>query len=117
MSKLSAGFARVNITPMMGIGLVGYFVPRYADGVLDDLYINALALRSGDTTALLLTVDHCGIERGTVADFAAHITEATGVSRENILIHATHSHTAPAIIDPSKPPTMAQEFTSVKPDI
>ena len=117
MSNLSVGFARVNITPMMGIGLVGYFVPRYADGVLDDLEINALALRSGDTTALLLTVDHCGIERGTVADFAGAITTATGVPAENILIHATHSHTAPAIIDPSKPPTMAQEFTSVKPDI
>ena len=117
MSQLSAGFARVNITPMMGIGLVGYFVPRYADGVLDDLYINALALQSGDTTALLLTVDHCGIERGTVAEFANSITEATGVPAQNILIHATHSHTAPAIIDPSKPPTMAQEYTSVKPDI
>ena len=117
MAQLSAGFARVNITPMMGIGLVGYFVPRYADGVLDDLYINALALECGETRALLLTVDHCGIERGTVADFAQAITQRTGVPQENIWIHATHSHTAPAIIDPSKPPTMAQEYTSVKPDI
>ena len=117
MSGLRVGFSRVNITPMMGIGLVGYFVPRYADGVLDDLYINALALAEGDTKTLLLTVDHCGIERGTVADFAAAITDATGVPAHHILIHATHSHTAPAIIDPSKPPTMAQEFTSVKPDI
>ena len=117
MAQLSAGFARVNITPMMGIGLVGYFVPRYADGVLDDLYINALALECGDTKALLMTVDHCGIERGTVADFAQAITQATGVPQENIWIHATHTHTAPAIIDPSKPPTMAQEYTSVKPDI
>ena len=117
MNRLSVGFARVNITPMMGIGLVGYFVPRFAEGVLDDLYINALALRSEDTTALLLTVDHCGLERGTVAEFAAHISQATGVPAENILIHATHTHTAPAIIDPGKAPTMAQEFTSVKPDI
>ena len=117
MNNLSVGFARVNITPMMGIGIVGYFVPRFADGVLDDLYINALALSDGDTRTLLLTVDHCGIERSTVADFAAHITEATGISADHILIHATHSHTAPAIIDPSKPPTMAQEFASVKPDI
>ena len=108
MNKLSVGVSRINITPMMGIGLVGYFVPRYADGVLDDLYINALALADGDTRTLLLTVDHCGIERGTVADFAAHITAETGVPADHILIHATHSHTAPAIIDPSKPPTMAQ---------
>ena len=44
MNKLSAGFARVNVTPMMGIGLVGYYKPRYADGILDDLEINAIAL-------------------------------------------------------------------------
>ena len=117
MSGLRVGFSRVNITPMMGIGLVGYFVPRYADGVLDELYINALALEQGDTRALLLTVDHCGIERGTVEDFAGAITEVTGIPADHILIHATHSHTAPAIIDPRKPPTMAQEFVSVKPDI
>ena len=49
MSDLRVGFSRVNITPMMGIGLVGYFVPRYADGVLDDLYINALALEQDQT--------------------------------------------------------------------
>mgnify|MGYP003293920263 CR=1 FL=1 len=46
MNNLSVGFARVNITPMMGIGIVGYFVPRFADGVLDELYINALALEA-----------------------------------------------------------------------
>ena len=117
MSELRVGFSRVNITPMMGIGLVGYFVPRYADGVLDELYINALALEQGNTKTLILTVDHCGIERGTVEEFAGAITEATGIPADHILIHATHSHTAPAIIDPRKAPTMAQEFVSVKPDI
>ena len=57
MNNLSAGFARVNITPMMGIGIVGYFVPRFADGVLDELYINALALQAGDTKTVLLTLE------------------------------------------------------------
>ena len=37
MSQLKAGFARVNITPMMGIRMRGYFHERLADGVLDDL--------------------------------------------------------------------------------
>ena len=37
MNTLLAGFARVNITPMMGIPVVGYYKERLADGVLDDL--------------------------------------------------------------------------------
>lgn len=117
MNTLSAGFARVNITPMMGIGLVGYFVPRYAEGVLDELEINALALACGDTKAVLLTVDHCGIERSIIADYVGAISERTGLPKECILIHATHSHTAPAIINPHGPATLAQEYTSVNPEI
>ena len=44
MSKLKAGFSRVNINPMMGIPIKGYFKVRLADGILDDIEANALAL-------------------------------------------------------------------------
>ena len=37
MNNLKAGFARVNITPSMGIPISGYFKERFAEGVLDDL--------------------------------------------------------------------------------
>ena len=36
MNKLMAGFARVNATPPLGIGIVGYFHKRLAEGVLDE---------------------------------------------------------------------------------
>ena len=35
--KLQVGFSRVNITPQLGISISGYFVPRRAKGVLDEL--------------------------------------------------------------------------------
>jgi len=73
MNTLSAGFARVNITPMMGIGIVGYFVPRFAEGVLDELYVNALALEAGAEKTVLLTLDNCGISRDVAMDFTASI--------------------------------------------
>ena len=44
MSQLYAGFSRVNITPMLGIELAGYYKTRHADGVLDELEINAFNL-------------------------------------------------------------------------
>ena len=98
MNKLYAGFARVNITPMLGIGLAGYFKTRVADGVLDDLEINALALVCGEDKVVLLSVDHVGMMREITTDFRAHISEMTGLPMEAIYIHATHTHTGPFLV-------------------
>lgn len=97
MNKLQAGFARVNITPMMGIELVGYFFERLAEGVLDDIEINALALAGGDEKAVILSIDNEGLERNVTNDFRMYISQQTGLSMEAIYIHSTHSHTAPIV--------------------
>jgi len=97
MNKLQTGFARVNITPMMGIQLSGYFFERPTDGVLDDIEINALALACGENKAVILTVDNEGIARDITTDFRQCISEETGLKMESIYIHATHSHTAPIL--------------------
>ena len=97
MNTLQAGFARVNITPMMGIELIGYFFERQAEGVLDDIEINALALACGEEKAVILSVDNEGIKREVTTDFRQYIAEQTGLSMESIYIHATHSHTAPIL--------------------
>ena len=115
MNNLSVGFARVNITPMMGIGIVGYFVPRFADGVLDELYVNALALEAGGQKAVLLTLDNCGICRNVAMDFAASVSAAVGIPAEAVILHCTHTHTAPPLIDPDMPEPLNGDFTSVDP--
>jgi hypothetical protein len=97
MNKLQAGFARVNITPMMGIELVGYFFERPAAGVLDELEINALALACGEEKAVILTVDNEGLQREVTTDFRQYISEQTGLPMEAIYIHSTHSHNAPIV--------------------
>ena len=45
---LQAGFARVDMTPPLGTPLAGYYEARYADGLLDPLELNALALCDGE---------------------------------------------------------------------
>ena len=95
MNTLQAGFSRVNITPMLGIGMAGYFIPRHADGVLDELEINALALACGDTKAVLISIDHCGIVKEVLNPMRQHICDVTGLPWEAIYIHATHTHTGP----------------------
>lgn len=95
MNKLYAGFARVNVTPMMGIGLMGYYKHRFTEGVLDELEINALALSCGEDRVVLLSMDHCGMIREVTTDYRKHVSVVTGIPMEAIYIHATHTHTAP----------------------
>ena len=43
MNNLKVGFGRVQITPPLGIYVDGYFIKRYAEKILDDLYANVVA--------------------------------------------------------------------------
>lgn len=95
MNRLMAGFARVNITPMMGIGIMGYYQERIADGVLDDLELNVLALACGEKRAVVISGDLIVIENDVAEDYLAYISEVTGLQRDAILFHATHTHTGP----------------------
>lgn len=94
MNILKAGFGRVNITPPMGIPIRGYFKKRYAESVLDELQANALALQAGDIKTILINLDHIGVEQKLSELYRKSISEATGVPKENIIIAATHTHTA-----------------------
>ena len=95
MNTLQAGFSRVNITPMLGIGIAGYYKVRKADGVLDELEINALAVACGETKAVLISVDHCGMTKEIINPMRQSIVDVTGLPWESIYIHSTHTHTGP----------------------
>ena len=103
MNHLKAGFARVDVTPMLGIKIVGYFKTRLADGVLDPLEINALAFECGESRAVVLSMDHCGLKQVVCDQFREHVAEVTGVPVEAIFIHATHTHTGPETVLPGQP--------------
>ena len=74
MNTLQAGFSRVNITPPMGTEIVGYFHARYAEGVLDELEINALALAAGESKVVLMTADLCYINGTAQNEICKYIT-------------------------------------------
>ncbi len=102
MNTLQAGFGRVNVTPMMEIPINGYFKERFAEGVLDDLEINALALACGDAKILMMAMDCLYLLTPDVNAFVEKISQATGLPREAIVIHATHTHTAGTVDSESK---------------
>ena len=98
MNALRAGFARVDITPPMGIGIRGYFKTRAAEGVLDALEINALAVGDGRERVVLMSIDNCGFSTQAMDWFRAGVVERTGLPMEAVFIACTHTHTGPFIL-------------------
>ncbi len=97
MNTLQAGFSRVNITPPLGTEIVGYFQARYAEGVLDQLEINTLALTAGRDKVLLMSADLCFIDKVVQEKICEAICDATGLTPDQIFIHSTHTHTGPVV--------------------
>lgn len=97
MNKLQVGYAGVNINPVLGCGIDGYFVPRFAKGFLDDLEAHGIVLVLGDRKIALISVDNCNLNAPLVNRYRAAIERATGIPAENLLLAATHTHTGPLI--------------------
>ncbi|MBQ7037446.1 MAG: neutral/alkaline non-lysosomal ceramidase N-terminal domain-containing protein [Clostridia bacterium] len=92
-----AGFARVDITPALGLGIAGYYSKRISNGVLDPLYATAVAFSDGKKLGLLLSVDIIGITQGCADIIRKEIAESVGTSAEGVFIGCTHIHTGPLV--------------------
>ena len=91
---LKAGFARLDITPPLGTPLDGYFYGRQADGILDVLELNTVAVSNGTDTVLLMAIDFIGITMRILNELRQQINDRTGVPADNILIASLHQHTS-----------------------
>ena len=96
---LKAGFARIDVTPAFGTYLSGYFEARYADGILDPLQLNAIALSDGEDTALIVISDFLGIREKYATKIRKAIAARTGVALDHIMVTALHQHTSIALRD------------------
>lgn len=92
---LKVGFARVDITPPLGYPIAGYFDARYADGILDNLYVDAIAVSCGETVGVLISADLLGIIAKDAKAFRQKIGEDNGIPQEAIYLSCTHTHTGP----------------------
>jgi neutral ceramidase len=114
--SLQAGVAVRDISPRKPLFLVGYpHVPRTSTGVHDPLLASALFLSDGKTSLLLISVDVLFITSESTKLCREAIVQACGVPTANILISATHTHSAPLTAsmlawknDPVVPPPDAE---------
>ena len=106
--EIRLGAAVVKITPPLGTPLAGYYSVRGSEGVLDDICARAVVLDDGKTQAAMVTCDLIGLSRSVVLEARRIITEKTGIPALNVMISATHTHTAPVVIGDSA----LDDFTS-----
>lgn len=100
--EVKAGAAAVKITPPLGVPMAGYYSPRFATAVHDDLYARALVLDSGGERAALVTLDLISTTRELVEDARRRVAAATGIRGEAVMISATHAHTGPVLYASSR---------------
>jgi hypothetical protein len=92
-SNLSAGAAKVDITPPPDTPVIGH--PRKTSGARDPIRAGILLLDDGKTKAAIVSFDLIGATDGLVRSVREAVASRTGVPRENILVAASHNHSGP----------------------
>ena len=94
---MKAGIANVDITPPLGAVLNGYYRERYADHVIEPLYVTALAFSDGTNTALAISLDISEILQRDTDLIRAQVAAHVGLPFEAVFLACIHTHTAPVI--------------------
>jgi hypothetical protein len=89
-----AGAAATNITPPLGLPIVGGWTPMPATNVHDELHARCLVLDDGRTRLAIVVSDNVGISRDVFDEAKRAVQEKTGLPRENMLMSSTHTHSA-----------------------
>src|SRR4051812_27016109 len=95
-AKLHAGVGRSDVTPPTGFATMGYVrSDAVARGQHTRLFARAIVLREGNRKLALVTTD-LGFTPGGLLQEVAKRVAARGFSEQNIVVSASHTHSAPA---------------------
>ena len=107
--ELAAGFGRAKLTPTVNapqdipaegkfhsLPLAGYGNRhgKPAEGVHDDLYVKAVALKVGDQLGVMVGADALIIPPEVTAMAMQRLQKEAGLSRKQIYLSATHTHSS-----------------------
>ena len=93
------GLAMADITPEEPLQMGGYAArDQPFESIADRLFAKALALQdSRGAKALLITADLLGFTSERSAAICERLARTEGISRERILLNASHTHAAPLV--------------------
>ena len=92
---LQLGVSRKDITPAIGCNLYGYYPDLYSTEVHDPLDVTALVFTYGEQKIALISATVCLINTALTDEIRAKIELQTGISADNVILAATHTHSGP----------------------
>lgn len=95
--KLMAGAYSIDITPPIGVNLVGSFGTVYSDSIDDPLYANAIVIDDGQKEIVMISADVCIFSTEAYLEIARRIEKSCGISEENVILTASHTHSAAGV--------------------
>jgi len=94
--KLRAGAFAMDVTPTkFPISANGGMSDRLATKANDPLHARCLVLDDGTTKLAIVVVDSCMLPRELIDEAKKLASEKTGIPTANMLVSATHTHSAP----------------------
>lgn len=98
-AELEAGAAKVKITPPTPFWMSGYAARTHkSEGVLQDLWARALAVRDPEgKRVVLVSTDLIGLSRALSADVTARARERFGLEPSEIVLNSSHTHCGPVV--------------------
>jgi len=94
--KLRAGAVAIDVTPTeFPISVNGGFADRKPSKANDPLHARCIVLDDGTTKLAIVVVDSCMLPRELIDEAKVRASEKTGIPTTNMLVSATHTHSAP----------------------
>ncbi|MGB1759703.1 MAG: PVC-type heme-binding CxxCH protein [Verrucomicrobiales bacterium] len=100
LAEFSAGAAQVDITPIkLPVTVNGGFLTNKVRIIADRLHSRAIVISDKKETIAIAVVDSCMIPTHLCDAVKEEVFIKTGISKNRILISATHTHSAPSVMD------------------
>lgn len=100
IDTFSVGYAKIDVTPDFSVPLNGYgnIETRMSTGFLDRIYATCVAITDErNETVLLFSYDMAAADPRFLVTLRTTVSQKTGVPENNIMLTASHSHSAPAV--------------------
>ena len=94
---MRTGFSKVCITPPLGSPIVGYYNARFVKGVIDDLYVRAMAFDDGQNQAVVISADLCYLSKNQCDVYRKVIADFCNLDIKAVFICCQHTHTGPLV--------------------
>ena len=91
---LQAGFGRADVSPLTPAPMGGYgdSDTRLSSFIMDETYATCVALKQGDETFLIFTVDAIACQDSVANKLRDSIKSELGIPQSNVIVGATHTH-------------------------